>query len=129
MRYAMSDKKCVLVVDDDRHIQISLRECLEDAGFEVSVSADAIDAKKKLAGISQETQIDLAIVDIKMPYLDGLTFIKTLKAIQYNIPVIILSGFLDDDTMRRAKNFGVEEFIDKPFDNDDLINRIKKLLK
>lgn len=82
-------KKKILVVDDEDNIRLLYKEELEDEGYQVILAANAEEA---MAKINQEHP-DLITLDIKMPGMDGIEFLRTLKEENKNVPVILCSAY------------------------------------
>lgn len=120
----------ILIVDDEPTIREGLKIIIpwEDYHFKVIGSAsngnDALEQYQHF----QET-IHVMFVDIKMPGMDGLTFIKNIKNINPNILFVMISGYADFNYAKRAMAYGVEDYILKPIDEEDLLNSLLKLQK
>lgn len=104
--------RCVLVVDDDPDIRASLRMVLE--GFEVVGAADGLQALK----VMDERAVDVVLLDLMMPVMDGPTFLEALRARGCQVPVIISSAATG--LAQRVRELGVPWFLPKPFDIDQL---------
>lgn len=113
--------KKVLVIDDEMSIRLLLREIIEDMDIEVFEAETAIVGLNML----KEQVFDLIIMDIQMPQMNGLDAMRKLREIT-NAPVFILTAFSHLEGV--VGNLGVEiqEFIEKPFDIDELSEMIKK---
>jgi CheY-like chemotaxis protein len=112
----------ILVVDDDEDIRSLLRKHLHQAGYDVLVAEDAIVAGKLIA----EKAPDLMILDINMPYMDGLEFAEALRFdpdIPY-IPIIFLT--IREDGYQRAMAVGALAYLEKPVSPPDLIKLIQQ---
>ncbi len=118
----------ILVVDDDAVVRKSIRATLEAAGHE---SVEACDGEAGLE-VLQKNKIDLAIVDIWMPNVDGLNFLRQLPEEFQEIPVIMISGGGTGATLEQATTMalvrGASEVLFKPFEPDELTALIDKLL-
>jgi CheY-like chemotaxis protein len=113
----------VLVVDDDPEIVTFLSTLLELEGIESSVATSAAAALEQL----QQTRPDLVLLDIAMPDRDGIDLCKELKSDPRTaeVPVFVVSARPGKDVVERALAAGAEEFIRKPFENAELISRIR----
>ena len=99
---------------------------LEKEGFK---SDTAEDGNKALA-LLQNTDYDLILVDIHLPFISGLELIKYLRSdLKMNTPVLVLTAFSDLQMQRQAGELGISGYIVKPFDPSDLIQRIRSILK
>lgn len=114
----------ILIVDDDADVRDSLRALLESAGFDVR---DFDSAKATLAydGLSQGACL---IADIRMPDMDGLALQEELVRRKVGLPVIIVTGHGDVPLAVRAMKAGAVDFIEKPFDDELLLQSIKQAL-
>ena len=121
----MSDKKSIALVDDDLNILTSLSIALKSEGYEVRTYEDG---EKALKGIEQSVP-DLAILDIKMPRMDGIELIKRLKKMHENLPVIFLTSKDDEHDEILGLRLGAEDYITKPFSQKLLIERIRVILR
>jgi CheY-like chemotaxis protein len=113
----------VLVVDDDPEIVTFLSTLLELEGIESSVATSAAAALEQL----QQGRPDLVLLDIAMPDRDGIDLCKELKSDPRlaAVPVFVVSARPGKDVVDRALAAGAEEFIRKPFENAELISRIR----
>jgi len=117
--------KKVILVDDERSVRDSARQWLELSDFEVSDYADARvalrDIKPEYAGI--------VLTDVKMPGLDGLAFQKEIAAIDEHIPVVLFTGHGDIAMAVEAIRGGAYDFVEKPFDPEQIVETIKRALE
>ena len=114
----------ILIVDDDADVRDSLRALLESAGFEVR---DFASAKGVLADTTLAEGACL-IADIRMPDMDGLSLQEELVNRRVGLPVIIVTGHGDVPLAVRAMKAGAVDFIEKPFDDELLLQSIKRAL-
>ncbi len=114
----------VALVDDDRNILTSVCMALEAEGFDVRTY---VDGEQALRGISAQP-VDLAILDIKMPRMDGMELLQRLRA-QSKLPVIFLTSKDDEVDEVLGLRMGADDYIKKPFSQRLLIERIKTLLR
>jgi DNA-binding response OmpR family regulator len=119
----MSKKQRILVADDDPAIVDSIQYLLEDEGYEVDTTVDGATVGKMF-----ETQPNLLLLDIWMSGQDGRDICKALKAqdTTKHIPIIMISA--NKDTEQIARESGANDFLGKPFDIDDLLEKIRKQL-
>ena len=117
----------LLIIEDDVTMLELLRVHLKAAGHAVRAASDAADG---IRYILAETP-DLILSDIAMPYLDGMELLRALRSDQktMRIPVIFLTGRDDDDTLVKAHQLGVDDFLTKPIQVEDLLSAIDKALK
>ena len=114
----------LLIVDDDIVVRDSLGKWFESEGFEVTIASGAAVA---LEILSRE-RFDLALVDIKMPGVDGIELQARLKEVDPDMPVIIMTGFASVETAVRALKNGAYDYITKPFDPDELVHLISNAI-
>jgi DNA-binding response OmpR family regulator len=114
----------ILVVDDDPHIRELLRHFLEAEGFEVSEAEDGAAALAFLRSV----KVDLVILDVMMPGLDGWTVCKQIKR-RRDTPVLMLTA--KGESAQKVKGFelGADDYVVKPFDPPELVARVKSLLR
>jgi DNA-binding response OmpR family regulator len=112
----------IAVIDDDANMRDLLRIHLSNIGAKVDVFADAS------AGIRYilETPPDLLVLDLILPDLCGLEVLRAMKAdaATRNIPVVVLTSRTDDQTLEQAKQIGVDAFLTKPLQREDLIESV-----
>jgi two-component system, response regulator PdtaR len=110
----------ILIAEDETIIRLDLREILERAGFEVC--AEARDGEEAVAlAVSEEP--DLAILDVKMPRLDGIDAARRILG-ERPIPIVILTAYGQDELVARAVEAGVFGYLVKPFRESDLLPAI-----
>jgi len=114
----------ITLVDDDENIVTSISLALESLGHEVKAYHDGASG---LAGLESEPP-DLAILDVKMPRMDGMEVLRRLRQIS-DIPVIILTSKDDEIDEILGFNLGADDYIHKPFSQRLLIERVKAVLR
>jgi two-component system response regulator VicR len=114
----------ILVVDDNHAILEFLLLLLSKNGFHALGASSGRECLRKV----QENEIDLIILDVMMPVMDGLEVCREVKKISPTIPVILLTARDDMVTRAAAMDLGVSEFIAKPVNNADLLNRVRTQL-
>ena len=105
------ETKTILLVDDETDIRSVYTELLGDLGCRVLSEPDGPSA---LAFIKQGAGIDLVITDYMMPGMNGLKFIKSLRAMRPSVPVIMITGFTSIENYLKSKSLGVFEYVEKP---------------
>lgn len=114
----------ILVADDDRDIVNALCKLLELEGYSVVKAYDGIDALEKL----YENSIQLIIIDVMMPRLDGLSALMKLRA-DSNIPVIVLSAKSEDTDKIIGLSMGADDYVTKPYNPRELLARVQSSLR
>lgn len=117
----------ILVVDDDKTTRKLLSLFLKGKGYEVVTAENGLDAMEKL-GIDS---INLIVSDMNMPYMDGIEFTKNLKndPTWSNIPIIMITTEADEEDKKKAFEAGVDDYLVKPANADQINDSIKKILK
>ena len=118
-------KDHILIVDDERSMREFLRITLRKEGYRVSTASNPFEA---LDLISKEL-FDLVITDIKMPQMDGIELLKRIKALNSNIPVIMITAYASVDTAVEAMKEGAYDYISKPFNVEELKHLIGNALE
>lgn len=121
----MEDKSCILVVDDDKDIVAAIAKLLELEGLSVIKAYDGMDALDKLA---MNSNINLILIDIMMPKLDGLSAMMKIRATR-NIPILMLSAKSEDTDKVLGLAMGADDYITKPYNPIELVARIKSNLR
>jgi len=114
----------ILVVDDKEMMRDSLQATLSRAGYEVQATENALDA---LVRIKQQS-FDVILTDLKMPKMNGLQFIDELKRLRTDAQVVMMTAFATIDTAVEAMRKGAYDYIQKPFDADEIILLLQRLL-
>ena len=112
----------VLVVEDDRAMSRLLRRLLEDAGYTVEVAADGAAGLARL----QAGGIDLVLLDLMLPGLDGFQLCRKVRAQENEIylPIIMLTGMASDKARHAGFAAGADDYVIKPFNSEELLDRV-----
>jgi AmiR/NasT family two-component response regulator len=111
----------ILVAEDETIIRLDLKETLERAGFEVC--GEARDGEEAVQ-LAREEKPDLAVLDVKMPRLDGIEAARRILA-ERPIPIVMLTAYGHDELVARAVEAGVFAYLVKPFRESDLLPAIQ----
>ncbi len=114
----------ILLVEDDKEIREGVEIFLKSQGYEVFQAADGVEGLKVL----EEREIDLAIVDVMMPRMDGITMTAKLRE-KYDFPVIFLSAKSEEVDKILGLNMGADDYITKPFTPMELMARVNSQLR
>jgi DNA-binding response OmpR family regulator len=114
----------ILVVDDDKEIVTLIKRRLEYEDFEVVTAYDGMEAMDKL----MDDSIDLLIIDVMMPKLDGLSAVMKIRETK-NIPIIILSAKTEESDKIIGLAMGADDYVSKPFRPDELVARVQSQLR
>jgi DNA-binding NtrC family response regulator len=120
----MASKAKLLVVDDELIVRDSLDKWFREEGYEVATADSAQEALAKMAAGS----FDLALVDIKMPGVDGVELQKRIHEIDAAMIVIIMTGYASVETAVAALKNGAYDYVSKPFDPDDIAHTVHNAL-
>ncbi len=123
---SLDGRRLILIVDDDERMREFVRVNLEMEGYSVREAADAEEGLQAL----EEKPPDLILLDVMMPEVDGWEMLRRVQERHGvgSIPVIMFSGKVDENTLKRATSRGAQGFIGKPFDPQQLIDSTKQLL-
>lgn len=116
----------ILTVDDSASIRLTTNVALSSAGYSITEAVNGADGLAK----AQAGQYDLIVTDLNMPVMDGLTMIEELRKIpsQTGIPIIFLTTESDAALKTRAKAAGATGWLTKPFDPENLVKIVRKVL-
>lgn len=115
----------ILIVDDDLNLCTVLKEELEEVGYNsnfVNSGFEAIDFLKN-------NPVDLILLDLKMPAMDGFDVLKSIEQNQISAKVIVLTAYADVKSAIDSAKMGATDFISKPYDFDELLITIRKVLQ
>jgi len=115
----------ILVVDDDKNIRRLLKAVLETEGYIVSTAENGEDA---LEFMDREV-IDLVILDIMMPKMNGYEFTKVLRNVDNNLPILMISAKQMPEDKKQGFLVGTDDYMTKPIDEEEMILRIRALLR
>ncbi len=115
----------ILLVEDDEILSETLVELLEFEGYELSLATSGDSALE----ISVQGEFELFILDVNIPDFNGFTLLEMLREASNTTPAIFLTSMNDIKSLSRGFELGAEDYIKKPFDFDELIVRIKAILR
>lgn len=115
----------VLVVDDKEMMRDSVGTTLERAGFEVLTASDGAAALAMIA----KRRPDVVVTDLRMPGMTGLELIERVRAIDEDLPIVLMTAFGAIDTAVKAMRLGAFDYLTKPFEGDELIVSIKRAIQ
>ncbi|MDI6760615.1 MAG: sigma-54 dependent transcriptional regulator [Candidatus Brocadiaceae bacterium] len=119
----MTGKARVLVVDDEVNLLKTLSDVLNRNGYEVSVAKDGPSA----LGLIEKNGFDIALLDIRMPQMDGVELLERIKARHPDVEVIIMTAYGTIETAIKSIKLGAYAYILKPLDIDDVLVNLKKI--
>ena len=115
----------ILVVEDDKDLNRTVCAFLNASGYQATGCLNANDAYDAMYG----TMFDLIVSDIMMPGIDGFEFAKTVRSLNENIPILFMTARDDFASKQRGYRIGVDDYMVKPIDLDELFLRIGALLR
>jgi len=115
----------VLIVDDEKNIRESITRFLKLEKIDVSVAANGISAQR----ILNSEYFHAAVVDLKMPGMNGIELLRWIKNKGLNIPIIMISAFGEVKDAVEAMKLGARDYIVKPFDPEELTIKLKRLIE
>ena len=114
------NNELILVVDDEVAICEIIKTTLETYNFRVITAQDGIDAIAKY--VQHKDKINLVLIDIMMPSMDGVTTIRTLQQMNPQVQIIAMSGLVSNEALTQSNNIDIQGFLAKPFNAGDLLN-------
>jgi DNA-binding response OmpR family regulator len=120
-------KPRILIVEDETHLANGLKYNLEAEGYRVTLVADGPTALKLIE--SDHYAFDLIILDLMLPGMSGYAVCDKIRADQILVPILILSARSLSEDRTRGFDMGANQYMTKPFDLDELISRVKNLLR
>lgn len=117
------EKKKVLIVDDEGGMRHMLSVLLEREGYHIDSAEDGQQGLEKI----RSNDYDLVLCDIRMPNMDGLSFLEAAQRVSKDIPVIMMSAFGNVDTAIEAMKMGAYDYVSKPFKADEILLRLQRL--
>ena len=117
--------KTILVIDDSTSFRTVVRLALAKAGYTVVEAGDGVEALKKV----ESQKVNLVVCDVNMPNMDGITFLKTIKASPTHkfLPVIMLTTESQEDKKAEGRAAGARAWITKPFQPSQLVDAVGRL--
>ena len=115
----------ILIVEDDKEIREGIEIYLKNQGYSVTQAADGVEGLKKI----EAQEFHLAIVDIMMPRMDGITMMMKVREKGYEFPVIMLSAKSEEVDKIMGLNMGADDYVTKPFTTMELLARVNSHLR
>lgn len=116
--------KGILIVDDQQGIRMLLNEVFKKEGFTTYLAANGFDAIK----IAQENALDCVLLDMKIPGMDGLEILANLKKDHPQLPVMMMTAYVEQHMMEKANELGVIKYFTKPFNIFEVRDEVNKLV-
>lgn len=120
----MTNLESILIVDDDASLTKVLSGELRSVGYDIQIAANGKEALEK----SEKEFFELILLDWKMPGMDGLEVLKELQKKSYPGKIILMTAYADLNVAMDARRLGASDFLSKPYDLDELLITIRKVL-
>ena len=115
----------IMVVEDDRNTRKLMGAVLEQNGYKPVLAKDGLDA----LDILDHTMVDLIILDVMMPNMDGYEFAETLRGNNFNLPILMVTAKETIEDKKKGFLIGVDDYMVKPVDEEEMILRVAALLR
>lgn len=121
----MTDPATILIAEDNDFVRMQIVKYLQDAGHK---TVEASDGSEALKIAKQDRSVQMAIVDIRMEPVDGFDFIKSIRGLDMQIPVILVTGDHSPDILEKSGDWGVSAMLVKPVEKDRLVKAVERSL-
>ncbi len=115
----------ILVVDDDKNTRMLFQAVLEAANYSVLTAQDGVQA----LAVMDDHHVDLVVLDVMMPNMDGYAFTRTLRESNDNLPILMVSAKQLPEDKKQGFLVGTDDYMTKPIDEEEMLLRIKALLR
>ena len=115
----------ILVVDDDKNTRMLFKAVLEAVNYSVLTAQDGVEA----LAIMDDHHVDLVVLDVMMPNMDGYAFTRTLRESNDNLPILMVSAKQLPEDKKQGFLVGTDDYMTKPIDEEEMLLRIKALLR
>jgi DNA-binding response OmpR family regulator len=122
----MKEKAHILVVEDEEHLATGIKYNLDAEGYRVTTVGDGPSALRLIE--EDPDEVDLVILDLMLPGVSGYAVCEGIRAIDRNLPILILTARTLTEDRTRGFDVGANQYLTKPFDLDEFLSRIKNLL-
>jgi CheY-like chemotaxis protein len=121
-------KRCILIVDDEPAMRLALARVLSGLGYRVDQAENGEEALALIDGAQTERPFyDLLLTDIRMPRMSGIELIQELRANRIFLPIIAMSALPEKNLLEKLLGNGCSDYVVKPFEVEDLLQRIEKV--
>lgn len=121
--------KTILLVEDEKNTRSTVAIILKSAGYEVLASENYDEAIRMIKFARKtEKEICLVITDLQLPGKSGKDLIIEMKRMGIQAPIIVISGFIDRETIAELKKIGCREYVEKPFSAESLLKAIRRVM-
>lgn len=124
----MSMQPRVLIVDDEAALRRQVMVGLAQHGYEVEECEEGLSAISKIKSAeSKQNPFGCVILDLRLPDIDGMKILSVIKSIYSELPVVVITGYGNEDMVNTVQSHGGSVYLDKPFDIDELVTHIKRI--
>src|SRR5512147_3017097 len=124
----MSTQPRVLIVDDEAALRRQLMVGLAQHGYEVDECEEGLSALTKIkAAESKRNPFCCVILDVRLPDIDGLKILQVIKAAYADLPVVVITGYGNEDTVNSVQSHAASVYLDKPFGMDTLVSLLERM--
>ena len=122
-------EKKILVIDDEEVVSKSLIKLLKNNGYSAAIARSGQEAIERV----KKDNFDLLVCDVRMPEMDGVETIKQIrdyleKARKRPVPGVMITGYVDQDKYEKALDLEVVDYLSKPFDNNEFLRVVRKII-
>ena len=121
----MPDRSKILIAEDNDFVRMQICKFLQDEAYDI---VEAVDGSEAIE-IGKSERIDLAIVDVRMEPVDGFGFIKAMRGIKNEVPVILVTGDNNPDILKTCAEWGVGAVLIKPVQKERLVTAVSRSLQ
>lgn len=115
-----------LIVDDEEMVRSVTTDILEITGFKVLTAADGVEGLERF--VRADGKVDIVILDLTMPRMDGVETLREIRKMDEKVPVLLISGFSEQEAVTKFDGMGLSGFLHKPFTADSMIKKIGEVL-
>ena len=119
----MANARSVLIAEDSEFISDILQDIFREIGFEI---AGVVTSGEEVVRMYEKLKPDLISMDLLMPGMDGLTAMEKIREMDDSVPIIVISALMQNRLKTRAKKLGAVDFIEKPFNIEDVEKAVEK---
>lgn len=130
LKGGVMEAKHILVVEDEAQTRFSVSLILKKNGYKVTTATNGLDAFEMIDKLkASNNPVDLLLTDIQLPGLTGLELIERLANLKLSLPTIVITGYGDKEMVIKLMRSGCAEYIDKPFEPEDLVKRVGMVIE
>jgi DNA-binding response OmpR family regulator len=121
----------ILLAEDDEEMRSLLCQTFGNAGYDVVALSDGLELMEQLASYlapEARVDVDLIVSDIRMPWVNGIEVLRSVRQCVGYPPMILITAFGDDEVHAEARHLGAAAILDKPFDVQELLARVREII-